>query len=177
MKKLAAIALLLVCVACNRDREGTTPIDSSDTAATSGTSATAPASPAETGTLVPTDTGVATPSAISGTATTSFPSSTTATPPTTTIPTNPTTEPPPDTAPAPTAQIAAGRPIYEGKCASCHGADGRKQVGSVTLASAATQSKSDADLARTLREAPQHRNLGLDPQSVTTVVAYVKALK
>jgi mono/diheme cytochrome c family protein len=166
MKKLAAISMLLICVACSRDREGTTPIETSDTAATSGASATAAPRPPDDGSMIPTHTGVTSPD--EGTA---------GAPLTTTIPTNPATEPPPDTAPAPTAQIAAGQPIFQSKCASCHGAAGRTAIGNVTLASAATQAKSDAELARTVRESPQHRRLGLNDEQVNTVVSYVKALK
>lgn len=94
----------------------------------------------------------------------------TATPNTATMPTS-------DAAPAPTADIAAGQIAYKARCAGCHGADGKKVAGPVTLASAATQSKSDEELLRIVRDMGPHRGLTTDDAQARNVIAYIKALK
>ncbi|HVS31513.1 MAG TPA: cytochrome c [Thermoanaerobaculia bacterium] len=91
--------------------------------------------------------------------------------------------PPADAAPAPTANIAGGQPVYKAKCAACHGPDGKKPQGGVTLASDAVQNKSDAELARLIREgkgkvsAAAHKRAALNGEQIRDVVAYIKALK
>jgi mono/diheme cytochrome c family protein len=86
-------------------------------------------------------------------------------------------EPPKDTAPAPTGDIVTGQNVFRERCASCHGADGKKPAGAFTLASGATQARADDELARAIREAPSHKQLMLSDGQVNGVVAYVKALQ
>lgn len=55
------------------------------------------------------------------------------------------------------ARAAAGAATYQEKCAICHGADGSgsdtgKSLGAPDLRSRAVQSRSDAELARFIRE-------------------------
>ncbi|HYO79083.1 MAG TPA: c-type cytochrome, partial [Thermoanaerobaculia bacterium] len=66
---------------------------------------------------------------------------------------------------------------FRERCASCHGADGKKLAGDFTLASGATQARPDAELARAIRENPAHKQMKLESAQVDTVVAYVKALQ
>lgn len=167
MRKLTLILALVSLMACNRDR-----VAANDTAAQSGANdnvvpTDSMTSGAETGTaLVPvggTDTSATT-------VTSSTPGGTT----TTRAITN---EPPPDTAPAPAERISQGQGVYRERCASCHGADGKKATGAVTLASAATQARPDAELARAIRENPAHKQLTVEQEQVSAVIAYVKALQ
>ena len=90
---------------------------------------------------------------------------------------NTNTNPPADAAPAPTSAIADGQAVYRAHCVSCHGADGKKQTGSLILVSAETQARADSDLARAIRENQAHRGLILTESDVTAVAAYVKALR
>ena len=157
MKTLLLAALILVSlVSCNRDSVETPEGASNDTVM---------ANPASDGTMTATSTLTTPVSSTMGTDT-----ATTATP-------NTNTAPPLDAAPAPTSQIAAGRDVYNAKCAGCHGADGKKLAGPVTLASAQTQSKPDADLIRTIRGTGPHAGLTADEAQAAAVVAYLKALK
>lgn len=153
---LTAALILVALVACNRDRVETPEGATNDTVL---------ANPPNDATM--TDTA-ATATAATGT---------TATMPTTTATPNTNTAPPADAAPAPAEQIAAGRDVYNAKCAGCHGADGKKVAGPVTLASAATQSKPDAELIRTIRDVGPHAGLTADEAQAAAVVAYLKALK
>lgn len=104
---------------------------------------------------------------------------TTAAPPptTTTMPTATSTMPTSDAAPAPTGEIADGQAVYKARCATCHGADGKKNAANIILASAETQSKPDADLIRLIRDTGPHRGLTLNDAEAAAVVAYIKALK
>jgi mono/diheme cytochrome c family protein len=86
-------------------------------------------------------------------------------------------EPPEDTAPAPTGDIVTGQHVYRERCASCHGADGKKPVSEFILASGPTQARPDAELANAIREARSHKQLRLNDGEVNGVVAYVKALQ
>jgi mono/diheme cytochrome c family protein len=166
MRKLTLILALAVLMGCNRDRVATNdhsganervvPTDSMMTTAA-----------AETSTLVP----------LGGATDTSAATVTTHTPNVGTTTRTLTGEPPKDTAPAPTGDIAAGQGVYRAQCASCHGADGKTAVGSFTLASAATQARPDAELARAIHEAPSHKTLKIEHAQVSAVVAYVKALQ
>jgi mono/diheme cytochrome c family protein len=151
MRKLALILALAVLLACNRDRVAAT-----ETADQSGANErvvpaeSMPAEQATSGTeLIP----------IAGATGTS------------------TAEPPKDTAPAPTGDIVAGQKVFRERCASCHGADGKKPLGEFILASGATQARPDAELAKAIREAPSHKQLRLNDGEVHGVVAYVKALQ
>ncbi|HYC90333.1 MAG TPA: cytochrome c [Thermoanaerobaculia bacterium] len=98
------------------------------------------------------------------------PTTTTVTPNTSTMPTS-------DAAPAPTSEIADGQAAYKARCATCHGADGKKNAANVILTSAATQSKPDADLIRTIRETGPHRGLTRSDAEAAAVVSYIKALR
>ena len=151
MKAALAIATmtLLTLTACNRDRVETPEGASNDTVMTNSDAAS-------------TDTGT--------TAAAPPPTTTTATPDTTTMPTS-------DAAPAPTGEIADGQSVYKARCATCHGADGRKNAANVLLASKETQSKPDADLVKTIREMGPHRGLTLSDAEAAAVVSYIKALK
>ncbi|HVE71454.1 MAG TPA: cytochrome c [Thermoanaerobaculia bacterium] len=82
-----------------------------------------------------------------------------------------------DAAPAPASQIAAGQAAYQARCASCHGADGKKNAANVILTSAETQSKPDAQLIENIRNQGPHRGLTVSDAEATAVVAYIKALK
>ena len=157
MKKLLFAALILVAiVACNRDRIETPEGATNDTVLQNPPNDATMTDTAAT-TMATTD--VATDTAM-----------TTATP-------NTDTALPADAAPAPTQQIAAGRDLYNARCAQCHGADGKKAAGPVSLATAATQSKPDAELIRFVRENGAHRNLATDDAQAAAAVAYIKALK
>ena len=158
MKTLFSAALILLTLAaCNRDRVESPEGATNDTVLTnSGVTDTASTN-TETGAL--TDTAATAPV------------------PTTTVAPNTTSVPPVDSAPAPAEQIAAGRDTYNTKCAGCHGADGKKLAGPVTLASAQTQAKPDADLVRMIRDTGPHRGLTADDGQAAAVIAYVKALK
>jgi mono/diheme cytochrome c family protein len=95
---------------------------------------------------------------------------------------------PPDTAASATAApgqagaLVSAQAIYAEKCSSCHGPDGRKETGGVTLVSSQTQGRSDAELARIIREgsgrvsATAHTRLGLDEAQVHAVVAHIRTL-
>ncbi|HEX8412048.1 MAG TPA: cytochrome c [Thermoanaerobaculia bacterium] len=163
MKTLFSAALLvLVLSACNRDRVETPEGAANDTVLTNTNASDTASTNTETNALDAT----------------APPSTTTASPmPTTTATPNTNTAPPTDAAPAPPAQISDGRAVYTARCASCHGADGKKVAGPVTLASAATQSKPDADLVRIVRDMGPHRGLTLDEGQAAAAIAYVKALK
>lgn len=105
---------------------------------------------------------------------------TTAAPPpatTTTIAPATDTMPASDAAPAPTGEIADGQAVYKARCASCHGADGKKNAANVILASKETQSKPDATLITTIRDTGPHRGLTLNDAEGAAVVSYIKALK
>jgi mono/diheme cytochrome c family protein len=149
MKSVLAIATLslLALTACNRDRVETPEGANNDTVMT-------------TSDAVSTDTGT----------TAAPPTTTTATPNTNTMPTS-------DAAPAPTSEIADGQAAYKARCASCHGADGKKNAANVILTSAATQSKPDADLIKIIRETGPHRGLTLSDAEAAAVVSYIKALR
>lgn len=82
-----------------------------------------------------------------------------------------------DAAPAPTGEIADGQAAYKARCATCHGADGKKNAANVILASSATQSKPDADLVRLIRDTGPHRGLTLSDAEAAAVVSYIKALR
>ena len=162
------ILALPLLMACNRDRiaatetsdlsganEGVVPTDSMMTATAETTSALVP--------VGGTDTSATTVTTImpnAGTTTRAI-----------------TGEPPKDTAPASTADIAQGQGVFRERCASCHGAAGKTPVGDFTLASAATQRRANAELARAIRENAAHRQLRLESAQVDAVVAYVKALQ
>lgn len=161
MKNITLALALISLLACNRDE-----VAANDTSEQSGANEA----------VVPTDAMTATTTAelvpIGGTTATS-----TATAATGTETATSTGVPPKDTAPAPTAEIAAGQNVYRAHCASCHGAAGRKAAGTFTLASRATQARPNEELARVIREAPSHKQLTLAPAEVEAVVAYVKALQ
>lgn len=142
---------LLAVVACNRDRVETPEGATNDTVMTNSDAATAAPATDTLTTSAPTATSTATP--------------------------NTNTAPPADAAPAPTGEIADGQTIYKTKCATCHGADGKKNAANVILASAQTQSKPDGDLIRTVREMGPHRGLTLDEGQAAAVVSYIKALR
>jgi mono/diheme cytochrome c family protein len=155
MRKLALILALAVLMACNRDRVAAT-----ETADQSGANErvvpaeSMPAEQATSGTeLIPIGGATATSTATS------------------------TAEPPKDTAPAPTGDIVAGQKVFRERCVSCHGADGKKPVGSFILASGATQARPDAELGEAIRNAPSHKKMRLNDGEVNGVVAYVKALQ
>jgi mono/diheme cytochrome c family protein len=86
------------------------------------------------------------------------------------------------TAPAPGGALVSAQAIYAEKCSSCHGPDGRKETGGVTLVSSQTQSRSDAELAQIIREgsgrvsATAHARLGLDEAQVHALVAHLRML-
>ncbi|HEX8254323.1 MAG TPA: cytochrome c, partial [Thermoanaerobaculia bacterium] len=163
---------LIVLIACNRDAVETPESGKNDQVIPSTTTAEATSTTA----LVPIGDTMATDTA--ATAGTTASTVTTHSPATgSTTARTVTSEPPPDTAPAPPAIIAAGQEIYRAKCVSCHGADGKNEIAGVMLASAATQAKSDEALATTLRDAPQHRRLGIEPRQLLPLIAYVKALQ
>ena len=82
-----------------------------------------------------------------------------------------------DAAPAPAEDIVAGQKVFREHCASCHGADGKKPLGTFILASGATQARPDEELGRAIRDAKSHKQLRLDDGEVSGVVAYVKALQ
>jgi mono/diheme cytochrome c family protein len=151
MKNILLLFALIVLLSCNRDR-----IAANDTAAQSGanervvpTDSMPPVQATTTTELVP----------VAGATATS------------------TGEPPKDTAPAPTGDIVEGQGVYRERCASCHGADGKKPAGKFILASGPTQARADAELADAIRKAPSHKQLKLKDEQVNGVVAYVKALQ
>ncbi|MDQ3283810.1 MAG: cytochrome c [Acidobacteriota bacterium] len=168
---MTLLLALFIFAACNRDavernaphditttEASTTPTDTSaSTAASSDTGSTA---------LVPVGTNA-------NTVTTETPAQGGAQTTTRAI----TEQPPADAAPAPTQQIAAGQPLFKQHCATCHGADGRKTVGRVTLASKETQSRSESELAQAFQNNPAHKQLGLQQAQLSPVIAYVKALQ
>jgi mono/diheme cytochrome c family protein len=152
MKALAIATLtLLALTACNRDRVETPEGASNDTVMTNSDAATAAPATDTLTTSAPTATTTATP--------------------------NTNTAPPTDAAPAPTGEIADGQSVYKARCASCHGADGKKNAANVILASAQTQSKPDADLIRIIREQGPHRGLTLSDAEAAAVVSYITALR
>ena len=149
---LIATLTLLAAVACNRDAVETPQGAANETVqSTTNPDTAAPAATDPLTTSAPAPTGTATP--------------------------NTNTAPPTDAAPAPTGEIADGQTIYRTKCATCHGADGKKNAANVILASAQTQSKPDADLIRTIRDTGPHRGLTLDEGQAAAVVSYIKALR
>jgi mono/diheme cytochrome c family protein len=150
MKALAIATMTLLALAgCNRDRVETPEGAANDTVMTNSDATTAAPATETLSTAPPT---------------------TTATPNTNTAPTS-------DAAPAPTAEIADGQAVYKARCASCHGADGKKNAANVILASTQTQSKPDADLIRTIRDMGPHRGLTLSDAQAAAVVSYIKALR
>jgi mono/diheme cytochrome c family protein len=174
MKNMTLILALFVFAACNRDAvERDAPHDLTTTEAASTATNTGPVNATSTNALVPIGTTSDTAGTTANTVTTQTPTQGGAQTTTRAI----TEQPPKDAAPAPTQQIAAGQSTYNQSCASCHGANGRTAAGNVTLASKATQSKPDAQLAKTLRDNPAHKNLGLQQAQIDQVVAYVKALQ
>jgi mono/diheme cytochrome c family protein len=84
--------------------------------------------------------------------------------------------------PGQTGALVSAQAIYAEKCSSCHGPDGRRETGGVTLVSSQTQGRSDAELARIIREgsgrvsATAHARLGLDEAQVHAVVAHIRTL-
>jgi mono/diheme cytochrome c family protein len=152
MRKLALILTLPVLLACNRDR-----IAATDTSDQSGANER----------VVPTE-SMPPPQATSATELVPIAGATTGTS---------TAEPPKDTAPAPAEVIVAGQHVFRERCASCHGADGKKAVGAFILASGATQARPDEELGRAIRDARSHKQLRLNDGQVNGVVAYVKALQ
>ncbi|HYO76269.1 MAG TPA: cytochrome c [Thermoanaerobaculia bacterium] len=172
MKNVTLALGLTFLIACNRDAVETPQSGKNDQVIPSTTTAEA----TTTSELVPLgDTAATDTSATAGTTASTVTTHTPATGQTTAR--TATSEPPPDTAPAPPAVIAAGQAVYRTKCVSCHGVDGKNAIAGVMLASAATQAKSDEALAITLRDAPQHRGLGIQPTQLLPLVAYVKALQ
>ena len=161
MKALAVATLtVLALVGCNRDRMETSEGAQNDTVIdTAAGTDTGPA----TMTTAPAPTATDTMGA-----TTSSPSA---------APPNTSTATTSDAAPAPASQIAAGQAAYRKNCASCHGADGKKNAANVILASAETQSKPDALLIENIRNQGPHRGLTVSDAEATAVVAYIKALK
>lgn len=153
MKAALAIATmtLLTLTGCNRDRVETPEGATNDTVMTNSDA-------------VSTGTGTGT------TTTAAPPATTTATPITSTMPTS-------DAAPAPTGEIADGQSVYKARCATCHGADGKKNAANVILASRETQSKPNEVLIRTIRELGPHRGLTLSDAEAEAVVSYIKALR
>jgi mono/diheme cytochrome c family protein len=154
MKALAiATMTLLALTACNRDHVETPEGASNDTVMTNSDATTPAADPAPvTDTAAPSST------------------TTTATPNTNTMPAS-------DAAPAPTSEIADGQAAYKARCATCHGADGKKNAANVILASRETQSKPDAYLIQTIRNMGPHRGLTVSDAEAKAVVAYIKALR
>jgi mono/diheme cytochrome c family protein len=150
MKAFAiATMTLLALVACNRDRIETPEGARNDTVMTTSDAPTA--APA---------TDTASPA-----------------PPTTTATPNTNTAPVSDAAPAPTSEIAAGQAVYKARCASCHGADGKKNAANVILASKETQARPDAVLIGIVRDMGPHRGLTLSDAEAAAVVSYIKALR
>lgn len=151
--KTLLVLLLVICAAC---KQAESP-QSGDTAGSTGTTATVPASPTEgspatdTVAMQPQPTGTATP--------------------------NTNTNPPADAAPSPTGEIADGQSVYRARCVTCHGADGKKPAGTVTLVSQATQAKAESELASRFRAVDEHRAVALNENEVTAVVSYIKALR
>ena len=174
MKKLTFALALLALAACNRDGAETRtsgandqviPTESMNTAAPSVTDSTSTLIPIG-GTAAGTDTTGTSPAS---TITTHTPNAQTTT--------RVVGDPPADAAPAPTAKIAAGQPVFRTHCESCHGPTGRKPAGTVVLASPATQAKPQEEIVRRIREVEAHRGLTLQSPQLDVVAAYVKALQ
>lgn len=152
---LSAALLVLMLSACNRDRVETPEGAANDTVLTNSSVSDVTSTNTETAALDP-DTPVTTTMAATTTTGTALPV---------------------DSAPASPAQVFDGRAVYIARCAGCHGADGKKVAGPVTLASAATQSKPDADLIRIVRDTGPHRGLTHDEREAAAAIAYIKALE
>ena len=78
----------------------------------------------------------------------------------------------------------AGAGVYKVKgCAVCHGASGAgdtpmgKAKNIPDFRSAAVQNKSDADLVKIIRDAPQHKAKGLSEEQAAAVVAWIRTLQ
>ena len=155
--KTLLIVLLLAFAAC---KQAESP-QAGDTSGTSATNTTVPGTPVEGAPATDTSViGTQTGTAAVGTATPI---------------TN--TDPPADAAPAPTAVIADGQTVYRLHCTGCHGLDGKKKAGNVTIASRETQSKPNSELVSRVRDVADHRALTLNEGEVTAVVSYIKALR
>jgi cytochrome c553 len=76
-----------------------------------------------------------------------------------------------------------GAAIFRARCSGCHGADGKRETGGVTLASDQTRNKSVAELTRLTREgsgsisATAHRRANLTDVEVEAVVAHIRTLQ
>ncbi|HVR40318.1 MAG TPA: c-type cytochrome [Thermoanaerobaculia bacterium] len=79
----------------------------------------------------------------------------------------------------PVASFAAedGAVLYNGKCANCHGADGKK-LGKADLTIQPVQAKSDADLITFVSTNAKHNftRKGLTPDQIKAVVTFVRTL-
>jgi mono/diheme cytochrome c family protein len=91
------------------------------------------------------------------------------------------------TVPAFAADAAAGKAVYEKKCASCHGAagEGKEAVAKMLkvelkhLGSKEVQAKTDADLKKLILEGMGKMKAvaGIDAKAADNVVAYMRTLK
>lgn len=70
----------------------------------------------------------------------------------------------------------AGADLFNGKCVSCHGADGKKNA-KKDLSSDAVQGKSDADLVTFLTTNGMHKTKVADKAAAEAVVKFVRTLK
>ena len=97
-------------------------------------------------------------------------------------------EPPPptNTAPPLSAEAAAGQPLYNSRCASCHGEDGNtpKPPSKVLLTAERIKKTPDAEVVKFLlgpqspaMVAAGHKGAMLTKEEATQVVAYMKELK
>ena len=104
----------------------------------------------------------------------------------TTTTTAPEQPPPTSTAPPLSADAAAGQPLYNSRCASCHGEDGNspKPPSKVKLTEERVQKVPDAEVVKFLlgpqspaMVAAGHKGAMLTPDEAKLVVAFMKELK
>ena len=66
--------------------------------------------------------------------------------------------------------------LFDAKCKSCHGADGKK-LAKADLTSQTIKAKADADLVKFLTTDAKHKSKVANEAAAKTLVTYLKALK
>jgi mono/diheme cytochrome c family protein len=196
-KTIALVILFAACKQTETTNETTTTMTVTESSATVATVAPTDTTPT-TGTMTTIPPPVATTTTTATTATTATAAKPVPAPVPVPVPApTTTTAPPPPPAPA-TAAIETmgtnpaatppagsdGASVFKAKgCNVCHGASGAgdtpmgKAKKIPDFRSATTQNKSDADLAKIIRDAPQHKVKALTEEQAKSVVAWIRTLK
>ncbi|HEX2831943.1 MAG TPA: c-type cytochrome [Thermoanaerobaculia bacterium] len=66
--------------------------------------------------------------------------------------------------------------LFDAKCKSCHGADGKK-LAKADLTAPAVQTKAEAELVKFLTTDAKHKSKVADEASAKLLITYLKALK